>query len=213
MSFSAGRSLFSCAAIALALASCATPPRVDGSPSRAEREALYSEHLDAVSAAQGWTLVARIAVSSGKDGGSGRLDWQSGPESDSLQFHGTLGRGAWRLHADADGAVLELANGDVFQAADVSALIRDYSDWPIPVESLRWWVRGLAVPDVEGSKLLDENGRMATLSQQQWRIEYKRYEDFDGIVLPVRLEARQDDLIVKFAMRDWDLAPAQSDGA
>jgi outer membrane lipoprotein LolB len=85
--------------------------------------------------------------------------------------------------------------------------------WEIPVESLSWWVRGLATPGRFRERVIDGDGNISKLLQDGWTIEYDRYRVFEGLNLPVKLTARQGKWKVKLAIRSWDLneAPVAND--
>jgi outer membrane lipoprotein LolB len=185
----------------LLLAGCSTLP-----PDAAERVAraqLYETRMDRLGALTAWSLQGRLAVNDGQDGGSGTLFWQQWDDSARMNFHGALGRGAWQLQAEDDAAVLELADGRRFEAGSVDELVRTELGWQIPVDSLAWWVRGLAAPGAYEQRSLDQDGRLLSLSQRGWIIEFGRYRPVGAIDLPLKLTARSADRSVKLAVRDW----------
>jgi len=151
-------------------------------------------------------LDGKLAVSDGDDGGSGKLEWQSQPGLSELDFRGTLGRGAWRLEIQPGHSVLNLADGASWEASDVSVLVRQHVGWDVPVGALAWWVRGLTAPGRISRQSFDDDGRLTLLSQHGWKVEYQRYEEFSGIALPTKLEARKGKRQVKLVMRNWTLA-------
>jgi outer membrane lipoprotein LolB len=77
--------------------------------------------------------------------------------------------------------------------------------WPIPVEALQWWVRGLAAPGIVEDEQLDSQGLLTSLDQLGWRVEFNRYDSKAGVALPVRLDARRDNYRVKLAIGRWQL--------
>jgi len=166
---------------------------------------LYQQRADMVTARADWSLEGRLAISDGREGGSGHLTWRQGPQITHMDFHGTLGRGAWRLDADPDGASLQFADGSQYDAGSVSELVAGQLGWQVPVEPLRWWVRGLAAPGPFDDREFDEQGRLSRLQQAGWAIEFGRYGSFDGLAMPLKMTARQDDRSVKLAVRQWRL--------
>lgn len=126
-----------------------------------------------------------------------------------MDFHGALGRGAWRLQASRFGAELELADGTRYQAPNVDLLVQQQLGWQIPVETLAWWVRGLAAPEDFDQRELDQDGNLLLLSQRGWQIEYGRYSQVGGIAMPVKMTARQADKSVKLAIRNWEFGNQQ----
>jgi len=187
------------------LSACGTVQPLD--TGQAAREPLYEQRLARLAPLDAWTLEGRLAVSDDQDGGSGFLNWQQIRGESQLNFHGALGRGAWRLQTDAAGAQLEFADGRIFRADSIDALVRGQIGWNVPVDKLSWWVRGLAAPGKPGQRVLDEEGRLSLLNQHGWTIEYGRYAAVDGEAMPSKMTARQADRTVKLAVRKWDLQP------
>lgn len=157
-------------------------------------------HLGAVS---GWDLAGKLSLDDGHDGGSGKLGWQVRPQSDQLDFRGALGKAAWRLVIDEQGAALHKADGTISRAPDIDQLVLDEVGWTIPVDSLRWWVLGLAAPGTDARLDLDEDGHLVDLKQHGWHISFERYRSFENHQLPGRLVATSGDRRVKLAVIDW----------
>ena len=169
------------------------------------RERLYESKSDQLDGYSDWSLVGRLAVSNSADGGSGHFSWKNIDADSQMDFHGALGRGAWRLLANAQGAELKLADGTVHKADSIDQLVHLQVGWEIPVDSLSWWVRGMAAPGDYEERQIDAEGNLSELLQGGWAIEYGRYRSFEGMSLPVKLTARQADWKVKLAIRDWKL--------
>ena len=198
-----------CKALLLHLALLALLPACSSiqtnEPDDPARVQLYENRNSVLSGFANWNMSGRLAVSNQKDGGSGNFSWSRSAHSNRMDFHGALGRGAWRLLAQADGAVLELADGTIHRANSIDQLIQNQVGWEIPVESLAWWIRGLASPGDYQQRALDEEGNLAELLQNGWAIEYGKYRIFEGVSLPVRMTARQADWKIKLAIREWGL--------
>lgn len=175
------------------------------------RSALYQSRYDEISSRVIWELDGRLAVNDGQDGGSGNFKWAQDKDSTLMDFHGALGRGAWRLEADAFGAILELADGEVYQAGNVTALVRRQLGWQIPVDALEWWVRGLEAPGGTPDLELDEQGLLLGLKQFGWDIEYDRYSDSEVVVMPYKMTARCDNQTVKLVVRRWFLSASRDE--
>jgi outer membrane lipoprotein LolB len=191
--------------LAILLTACASAPSTDGTLSKTERKKRYESRAAIIQMHQSWALDGKLAVSDGEDGGSGKLKWRTQPGLSELDFRGTFGRGAWQLAIRPGRSVLNLANGDTWEASDVSILVRKHVGWDVPVDALQWWVRGLAAPGRYSSRDIDDSGRLTLLSQDGWNVEYQRYQEFAGMALPTKLEARSGDHQVKLVMRSWNI--------
>lgn len=171
-------------------------------------KAIYQQRADEISEIAEWSFSGKISLDDGDQGGSGRLKWDVLADSSELDFHGALGRGAWNLYIEPDRTVLKEANGEQQTAAAVNDLIQERIGWPLPVDALQWWVRGLAAPGVVDAEQFDPEGLLLHLSQFGWSIDLNRYKSFSGLNLPVRLDARRDNYRVKLAIGKWQMNKA-----
>jgi outer membrane lipoprotein LolB len=170
-----------------------------------ERIRLYMVKSDQLSHSGTWSLEGRLAVSDESDGGSGKFRWATDIDGVQMDFHGALGRGAWKLRADTQSAVLTLADGNVYREGSIEQLVRQQLGWEIPVENLSWWVRGLLSPGHYHERDIDGSGDITRLVQNDWTVEYDRYREFNGIRLPVKLVAHRENWTVKLVIRDWEM--------
>jgi outer membrane lipoprotein LolB len=188
--------------VALALNACSGASVKKTVP---DSKAAYQERAEKLGAISAWGLVGRISLDDGDRGGSGRLQWEVKPGRSELDFHGAMGRGAWHLQISPESAVLKEANGAEQIAPGVNALIQDRMGWPIPVEALQWWVRGLAAPGTVEGEQYDSQGLLTKLDQFGWSVKFNRYDLVAGIAVPVRLDAIRDNYRVKLAISRWQM--------
>ncbi|MEJ8567429.1 lipoprotein insertase outer membrane protein LolB [Elongatibacter sediminis] len=189
---------------ALVTACSPVPRRTAEDPVRVEA---YQQRLRLLTGVADWEVEGRLAITDGREGGSGALIWVQSGEAVSMSFRGTLGRGSWRLSATARHAELQTADGQVYQASDVGDLVRLHAGWEVPVDALSWWVRGLAADEAWESRELDEFGRLTRLQQSGWEVEFSRYRETGIAQVPARIFARRGDYAVKLVIRDWRLGP------
>jgi len=166
-------------------------------------KATYQDRTDMLAAMVEWGLTGKISLDDGDQGGSGKLQWDVGPGQSELGFHGAMGRGAWHLKVGPKGAWLRMADGTEQTAADVNDLIREYVGWPVPLDALQWWARGLAAPGVIDNEQYGPEGLLLSLRQFGWKVDFSRYDSVGDIELPVRLNATRNNYRVKLAISSW----------
>jgi outer membrane lipoprotein LolB len=174
-------------------------------PESVEAAMAYQKRLDRLQSFEHWTLKGRLAISNGKDGGSGNLIWQNDGDETQISFHGAMGKGAWQLHASPAGARIELANGEVHNAPTLAALVVQEVGWQIPIDALSWWIKGLADPANWESRELDEKGQLLKLSQLGWEVEFGNYAEVSGSSLPAKLTAHRGKYLVKMVIQAWNV--------
>lgn len=187
----------------LALAACSpmrTRPAEDALWAQA-----YQSRAETLGARTSWAFNGRLAISDGKDGGSGSLSWSQDGEKTMMSFRGALGKGAWQLQSDSGGARLELANGEVSFASSVRELVLEHVGWKVPVDALAWWIKGLAQPGDWDARTLDEDGQLVDLHQFGWEVKFANYSGPPEASLPRKMSARRGPYLVKMVIREWTL--------
>ncbi|WP_202840660.1 lipoprotein insertase outer membrane protein LolB [Luteimonas saliphila] len=209
------RRLRACALAAVAaamLAACvSSPTRAPVPIDRAQ-----AARADAQRAALGdWSLQGRVAISSGRQGGSGRLDWTQRGGRYDIALAAPVTRQGWRLSGDAVSARLEGIEGGPREGGAVEALLFQATGWDIPVRAMVDWIRGVpAEAGAHGPARLEHgSGDLPVrLEQGGWRIEYRDwYEAGVGQpALPRRIDASRGEARVRLVVDGWTVVPGQA---
>ncbi|MDR0770495.1 MAG: lipoprotein insertase outer membrane protein LolB [Burkholderiales bacterium] len=103
-----------------------------------------------------------------------RFDWQHTPESDAIEFLSPLGTTVARL--TRVGETITVQQGDdpqrAQQADNWETLTTQVFGFPLPVEGLAYWLRGVPSPETPAAITRDAGGRLDSLRQQGWTIQY-----------------------------------------
>ena len=202
-----------CAPLLLAtalVAGCATQgaretlPPVTGSPAQhqQQREA-------ALASTPTWGLAGRVAVSNGRDGGSGRIDWsQQDAATYTVALSAPVTRQSWRLIAEPGLARLEGLEGGTREGPDAAGLVLEATRWQIPVQALSAWIRGLPADQSTFGPVdlkFGEDGRLSRLVQDGWTVDYADWRTGDGaqVELPHRLNATRGEAKVRLIVDRW----------
>lgn len=203
-----GRIVASCAMLLTACVAQpvreALPP-IAGTPEahQAQREAMLATKTQ-------WSLQGRVALSNGRDGGSGRIDWRQEGVHYDIALSAPVTRQSWRLSGDEAGAQLEGLEGGTRIGPDPVELLREATRWEIPVTALSSWARGLRADPRHGpaSVLYAADGRLGRIEQAGWVIDYSSWQaDAEGVELPNRLNASKGEAKVRLVVDRWDAVP------
>jgi outer membrane lipoprotein LolB len=154
-----------------------------------------------------WSLAGRAAVSKGRNGGSGRVDWQQQDAHYRIQLSAPVSRQSWVLDGDSVAGTgrLQGLEGGPREADDAEQMLLAATGWQIPVNQLSGWLRGEVSDAV--SVDLDAEGRPLRLRQQGWEVDFQQwYPAQEGRpALPRRIEARNGDAKVRLLVDQWDV--------
>lgn len=192
----------------LVLSGCATQPPRAVLPVVADPGAHQQAREQALAAAADWGLEGRVAVSNGRNGGSGRLDWRQQGVRYEVSLSAPVTRQSWRLSGQPGQALLEGLEDGPRQGSDAAGLLQEATRWQIPVEALASWMRGMrAEADRFGEASLEfgRDGRLARMQQGGWVVEYGDWRRVAGapVELPHRLSAVRGEARVRLVVDRW----------
>lgn len=176
----------------LVLAGCATSPT---SPTQPQRPAL---DLDA------WVLEGRLAMTDGQQSWQSSITWEQQGDAYRIDLVGALGQGQISIRGDAHGVILRQGE-HWLQAEEADQLLAEATGLSLPISGLRYWLLGLATPQMPVTPVTDAEGRMRQLQQAGWLIHYLNYMQVDEFSLPQRLRAVYEPFTVQLFIRQWTL--------
>ncbi|MFC1772215.1 lipoprotein insertase outer membrane protein LolB [Pseudomonadota bacterium] len=185
----------------LLVSACATRPTV--SPSAAE--SVWLAHQASVQNLSNWQVQGRVAVSREQEGWNANFDWQQSGEDYRIRLRGPFGQGAVELHGNNAGVWLKRKDQPALYAHDAEALLEAETGWHLPLNGFGSWLRGLPEAAAPATLDWDTEGRLRSLLQADWEIDYRRYQVVNDLSLPDRLRLNRDSLLVKVVIDQWEI--------
>lgn len=187
--------------LALALLTgCATPPT--SSPAA---QSAWVARQPILAKLSHWRTVGRIGVVNEQDGWHANFQWDQQGPAYRIDLIGPLGQGRVVVQGDAEKVSIQTQDGQNWTASDADALLEQSLGVRLPVNGLRYWVRGLPEPGATPVLETDAEGRLTRLEQNGWIIDYSAYTPTGRIELPARMVARRSELSVKLVIEQWNL--------
>lgn len=197
------------------LAGCVTQPRPPAVPPITDARAHQIQRETALAARPDWSMQGRVALSNGRDGGNGRIDWQQQGHSYVIELSAPVTRQSWRLSGDTTSARLEGLQGGTRTGSNPAQLLLEATGWRIPVTALGAWLRGARADATrygEATLVFGSDGRLQRMHQDGWTIDYTGWRaPAEGQAeLPNRLDAASGTAKVKLIVDAWQRTPASS---
>lgn len=190
----------------LILSGCSTLKRETTTTTTTVPKATWANREAKLNSIKSWHISGKIAVQSSHDSGSASVDWYKGVNQYNISLQGPLGAGAMKLWGKPGHVTLQTSDGKSYQATSAEQLLAKQWGFNLPVSSMNFWIRGLPVPGVAANTRFDQEGRIATIIQQGFRVDYQSYSYTNGIELPARMTLVSSALRVKMIVYQWTLA-------
>jgi outer membrane lipoprotein LolB len=189
-------------ALLLMFTACTTAPVTEAPV--ADPAAAWRKHSARMEAIHRWDIEGRIAIRSYNEAVNANLRWQQDGDNYEIYLSGPFGSGAVRL-TGVPGAVRLKTDGEDMVADNAETLLYQVTGLLVPIESLKYWIRGLPQPDSDGSQNLDQQGRLAQIEQDRWKVRFRAYADVSRQQLPVKVFVDNHQLSVRIVIDKWSL--------
>ena len=190
---------------AVLLSACstvATLPTEDATP---------QQHQDSLKGFQHWFVSGRAAIQNGIESWHVNLLWLQQADDYQIRLFGPFGSGQVQLTGNAGRAELATSEDERYIARDADQLLYERTGVRMPVNELRHWLVGQHSPNGHDKARYDRHGRLISLQQGEWRVQYKAYVAVNGLVLPSKIFAQKDDLDVRLVIDEWQLGATAED--
>lgn len=144
-------------------------------------------------------FTARFAARYGDEAASGQLAWRHDAARDEVLISSPFGQGLARVTRRDALVTLVTADDRRYSATDAETLTEQVLGFRLPLRGLADWVRARPAHGAPAQSTYDAAGRLATLEQHGWMIEYQEY----GAGRPARLRLRYPGLELRLAIAEW----------
>ncbi len=144
-------------------------------------------------------LAGRLAARYGNEAFTGNLAWRHAGSSDEMLITSSLGAGIARIVRQGDSVVLTTAEPKEYRAADAETLTEEVLGFRVPLAGLAAWVRGRPSTSAPQQAERDAQGRLRTLRERGWTIEYQEYAGD----LPARMRLAYQGIELRLAITQW----------
>lgn len=166
---------------------------------------LTREERQQLLAVQSWRLVGRVAVRTKEEAWHASLAWHHEAERDRLRLSGPFGQGAVSILVKKDFIQIVHADGTEEVSTQPDELLRARLGIPVPLTSLQYWVLAMPAPHHRYAADYYASGRLQTLRQSDWQINYGSYRVFEQLGLPQKMTVNGQGVNFKLVVDQWKI--------
>jgi outer membrane lipoprotein LolB len=117
---------------------------------------------------------------------------------------GPLGSNGLKLSGQPGRVTLVMSDGKSYTASNPEELLARRWGFHLPVSNLRYWIRGLPVPDLPSNTQFDTSNRLVNLAQDGWQVQFLSYMSGRNTELPEKLVITSREMKVKIIVYQWN---------
>lgn len=150
-----------------------------------------------------WAFKGKVALRNANEATSVNVEWVQQFEQYSIELSGPLGQGAATIEGQtAAGQATFTQGSNVVKAANLNSLLLQTTGLTLPLDHLRYWVRGEPSPLAAFQTQVNATGQINQISQAGWKVSITSFFD-DSEALPRKLQFAEGENVGKLIIRQW----------
>ncbi len=191
--------------VALLLSACSTTSKIPVTPKTQKDWVQYQLEAGRINS---WDLHGRAAIFVDDEVHNIGLNWRHNQDEFLMVLEAPFGQGVFRLESSRETDLpvkLSLPDGKAIYAETAEAALQSIVGWSIPVSGLESWIKGVPQKSTDYRHALNGDGRLKSLWQNGWRINYLEYFKFKGAEkgLPKKMYLKHGRLALKIVIEHW----------
>jgi outer membrane lipoprotein LolB len=199
--------------VVFALVACSS---ISDLPVTDESYRVWSERQVQLSNIDSWEIHARAAIFVEQEVYQVGISWHRESNNYVILIEAPFGQGVFRVETNltaeaAPPMKLSLPDGQVFYDDSAEALLVKVIGWSFPVSGLKSWIIGLPLIETDYTFDLRSDGRLKSLRQDDWLINYLDYFA-NGTAergLPRKMYLKHNNLALKIVIDRWQQLQAK----
>lgn len=171
----------------------------------AEPEQAWQQHALQLQKLLSWELSGRVMVSTADDSGQLTMHWAQQDSHYDIRLIAPFGQGSVRLQGRPGKVRMDSSDFEKpLLASDAEQLLQRHLGMQVPLQAMRFWLRGLPAPGPHHYEL-NEYGHIARLQQGEWDITMSKYREVAGVSLPYKVRVSGKRTRVNLVVGSWHL--------
>ena len=158
-----------------------------------------------------WQLRGRVNVRYQNESYTPRIQWQQQGDNYRIRLWGTFNAGNTVIIGEPKIVTMK-HDGDSITANTPEELVLDNLGYELPISYLEFWIRSLPAPGSDAELEFSAQNQLSKIRQDEWEIAYLDMRQFDGVILPRRVEITgpKNDMRLRFVGLSWTLKTVEN---
>ncbi len=192
----------------LVLQACETQRVVQ--PTTGWDDPLWQQHYQQLKPIQKYSLKGRIGITNPEDSFSSNFRWQQKDFKDfEFRMYGAFGNTYVMMKSTPDWTTLETGDERFFEGPDASELIIQTMGWPLPLNYLSDWIKGVPTGVGRDEIKINADGTLQSLSYHSnhriFNVSFEKYGQFQDKKMPTKIRILESSNKLILSIRSWEI--------
>ena len=190
----------------LFITSCSTTPKFNHQPLVSHYT--LENRIPFLTTINNWQIKGKIAFIDKQDRKSASLFWQNSPNSHTEQLTLTTFLGINVLDVSLANNIYTInVDQNTYQHTNIDTVLSSLTGYQLPTNALKSWIK--AIPFHSNDTVINNKSTQlpdsisSLYGNKVWRVIYHEYTIVKGVPLPKRITLKQNNLIIKIIINQW----------
>jgi len=162
-------------------------------------------------ALKNWKIKGKMAIITPGERQSATLNWhyQGDKNNQVLNLTTILGIQVFNLES-VNGMHIVEVSGERYQSPDLNKILTSLTGFTLPTQAMTFWLKGLPYLNTDVISYNNITDLPETLTsyydEKKWQVKYSRYRQILEYQLATIFTIKQDDLVIKINVHQWDVS-------
>jgi len=162
-------------------------------------------------ALKNWKIKGKMAIITPDERQSATLNWhyQGDKNNQVLNLTTILGIQVFNLES-VNGMHIVEVSGERYQSPDLNKILTSLTGFTLPTQAMTFWLKGLPYLNTDVISYNNITDLPETLTsyydEKKWQVKYSRYRQILEYQLATIFTIKQDDLVIKINVHQWDVS-------
>ena len=149
-----------------------------------------------------WTIRSKISFSNSEEQGFATLKWTQRKDNHYIDLKFPLNK---KISISGDNKTSKISYNDQNHIFETEHAAHKLVGLSLPFSNLKWWIKGIQVPNKQTSGLLvAENKSIREFSQDGWIIQLDDYKNINDQLLPMKISMREKKNWLILKILSWE---------
>ncbi len=164
----------------------------------------YDKRYRNIAEVSSWKLQGKFYVKDAQTSYIAGLEWSNYKNETLIKVFNDFGLDVLKIETSKSYAKITDENGTEYIGDNLNDIIYKHSSLYLPVAQMQKWLIGLPFDhNAAYIKHGTTTNTTAQIEESGWVIGYSQYKNYNGLLMPMKIDCRSEQMHLKIKVREW----------